>query len=180
MQSADQSGCRTVRLLGGPERSLSRVGEKRGEGGRERERERERRTDYFLSSCSLFFSTAEVSQELGDTKGAIENYGYALKKKRSFVAARIALAKLYLQEGNLSACDQECVSLLSVDQDNEEATLVSLSLSLSLSSLSISFITFFMQMRADLLFHRGYEFFQEAIHHLQELLMRKPGQKTIP
>ena len=32
-----------------------------------------------------------------------------------------------------------------------------------------------LKMRADLLFHRGFDSYHEAIHHLQELLSRKPG-----
>ena len=34
-------------------------------------------------------------------------------------------------------------------------------------------------MRADLLFHKGEEGYQEAMHHLQELLCRKPGEQAI-
>ena len=72
----------------------------------------------------IYFDMAEVSNQLGDIKKAVDSYAEALKKKHSFLEARLALAKLYLQQGDLSSCDQECVVLLSVDQDNDEASLV--------------------------------------------------------
>ena len=34
-------------------------------------------------------------------------------------------------------------------------------------------------MRTDLLFHKGSDAYQEAIHHLQELLAKKPGNEEV-
>ena len=67
---------------------------------------------------------AELNEETSNTENAIVLFQEALKRKPNFIETRLALAKLYLRHGNLDACDQECISLLAMDHDNEEATLV--------------------------------------------------------
>ena len=67
---------------------------------------------------------AEISNQISDFKVAVEFYCEALKKRHDFLEARLALAKLHLLQGDLMACDQECIIMLRVDQDNEQATLV--------------------------------------------------------
>ena len=76
--------------------------------------------------CSIYFDMAEINMQVSEKyiQIAIELYCEALKKQHDFVEARLALAKLHLRKGDTTACDQECVILLRVDQDNEQATLV--------------------------------------------------------
>ena len=67
---------------------------------------------------------AELSHLIMDDKNAIRFYSEALRKKPDYTKARLALARLFLDVGEIEACDQECVTLIQMDQDNEEATLV--------------------------------------------------------
>ena len=79
---------------------------------------------YIHLHSSIFYDLAELSVQRADSSTAIEYYCEALKKKHDFTEARLALAKLHLQLGDLASCDQECVILLRMDQDNEQASLV--------------------------------------------------------
>lgn len=74
---------------------------------------------------SIFFEMAKASQQLEDSSRATTYYCEALKKKHDFLEARLALARLYLAQGDVTSCDQECIILLRIDQDNEQAALVS-------------------------------------------------------
>ena len=67
---------------------------------------------------------------LGDKKFADAQrlYRDALSFDESYSEARIALAHLHLQKGELDACEQECVTLLRTDPDNERASVVRLNL----------------------------------------------------
>ena len=51
-------------------------------------------------------------------------YREALTQDETYSEARLALANLFLLKGELELCEQECVSLLRTDPDNESATLV--------------------------------------------------------
>ena len=51
-------------------------------------------------------------------------YREALTQDETYSEARLALANLFLLKGELELCEQECVSLLRIDPDNESATLV--------------------------------------------------------
>jgi len=53
-------------------------------------------------------------------------YKDALFHCETYSEARIALADLHLQRAELDACEQECVTLLRTDPDNERASLVSM------------------------------------------------------
>lgn len=77
-----------------------------------------------VTLISIYFEMAEISNQISDVNCAIEFYCEALKMKHDFLEARLALTKLHLQQGDLTACDQECVILLRIDQDNEQAVLV--------------------------------------------------------
>ncbi len=65
---------------------------------------------------------------VGDRKFADAQrlYRDALSFDESYSEARIALAHLHLQKGELDACEQECVTLLRTDPDNERASVVRL------------------------------------------------------
>ena len=63
----------------------------------------------------------------------------------------LALAKLYLQKGELEGCEHQCNALLRVDPTNEEATM----------------------MLADIMFRKNK--YEDAIYHFQQLLEKKPN-----
>lgn len=55
---------------------------------------------------------------------AMRLYKEALHHDESHSEARLSLADLHLQKGELEACDHECITLLRTDPDNEHATVV--------------------------------------------------------
>ena len=67
---------------------------------------------------------AEHNSETKDFDNAVRFYREALLHNESHSIARLALAQLHLQRGELEACDHECVTLLRTDPDNEQATVV--------------------------------------------------------
>lgn len=104
-------------------------------------------------------SLAKICSKLAECNMVIRIHNYpeaqrlyreALTYDDNFTEARLALASLFLLKGELDLCEQECVSLLRVDPDNEKATL----------------------LRADLLFHLGDH--SKAAGHFQDLLRKKP------
>ena len=55
---------------------------------------------------------------------ASELYTEALKHRDGLPRALLALAQLHLASGELASCQQQCVALLRVDPDNQNAAIM--------------------------------------------------------
>ena len=71
-------------------------------------------------SCEM----AEHYTQLRNHDNAVRFYREALLHHEGHSPARLALAQLHLNKGELEACDHECVTLLRTDPDNEQAAVV--------------------------------------------------------
>ena len=81
---------------------------------------------------------------------AIAMYKEALKNDEGNVASMLALARFHLRRGELEKCQHQCMTLMRVDESNEEATM----------------------MLADLMFHKNE--YDRATLHYRQLLEKKP------
>ena len=59
-----------------------------------------------------------------DWEKAMEFYNEALKSYESHAKAMLALAKIYMANGDTDACQEQCVTLLREYPDNEEASIM--------------------------------------------------------
>jgi len=105
-----------------------------------------------LAAAELCFEVAEDLVKTRSYDQAAANYQEALKYDEHHIKSMTALARLMLLRGDADACQNNCVALLRVDPENEEATL----------------------MLAEIMFHK--EHYETAIYHFQQLLERRPGQ----
>ncbi|KAJ8385445.1 hypothetical protein AAFF_G00188970 [Aldrovandia affinis] len=87
---------------------------------------------------------------LRDYERAIKFYKEALVYCESDSKVMLELARLYLTQDDIEACQQQCSTLLKSDQVNEAATV----------------------MMADLMFRK--QDYEQAVFHFQQLLERKP------
>ncbi|XP_066543938.1 tetratricopeptide repeat protein 21B isoform X2 [Amia ocellicauda] len=85
-----------------------------------------------------------------DYEKAIKFYKEALVYCESDNKVMLELARLYLSQDDVEACQHQCAVLLKTDQDNEAATM----------------------MMADLMFRK--QDYEQAVFHFQQLLERKP------
>ncbi len=67
---------------------------------------------------------ADHNVDVGNHLEAQRLYRQGLSYDEHYSEARLALAQQHLQRGELEACEQECVTLLRTDPDNETATMV--------------------------------------------------------
>jgi len=88
---------------------------------------------------------------LNDIEEAVSLYNEALRYDGANVQSMLALAKLHLQAGDLERCHTQCVTIMRVDEQNEQAAM----------------------MLADLMFQRNE--FKVSIYHYKQLLERSPG-----
>lgn len=109
-----------------------------------------RRAKNELASITLLLAQ-HFERVQKDEDQAIALYNEALRHDNSNVSAMLALAKLHLRSGDLERCNSQCVTILRVDEQNEEASM----------------------MLADLMFQRNE--FKVAIYHYQQLLERNPA-----
>uniref|UniRef100_A0A8C9WIP1 Tetratricopeptide repeat domain 21B n=1 Tax=Scleropages formosus TaxID=113540 RepID=A0A8C9WIP1_SCLFO len=100
---------------------------------------------------------AEICSEIAkhytcqrDYEKAIKFYKEALVYCESDSKLMLELARLYLKQDDVDACQQQCSALLKSDQVNEAATV----------------------MMADLMFRK--QDYEQAVFHFQQLLERKP------
>ncbi|KAL4636202.1 tetratricopeptide repeat protein 21B [Arapaima gigas] len=100
---------------------------------------------------------AEICSEIAkhytcqrDYEKAIKFYKEALVYCESDSKLMLELARLYLKQDDIDACQQQCSALLKSDQVNEAATM----------------------MMADLMFRK--QDYEQAVFHFQQLLERKP------
>lgn len=103
-----------------------------------------------MATADLCFQIAEDHMTARRLDEAMGFYNEALKHDEANKKSIFALARLHLMRGETDACQQQCVTLLRIDPDNEEATM----------------------MLAELMFHK--EHYETAIYHFQQLLERKP------
>jgi len=101
-------------------------------------------------AAGICFDLAEHYQKGRKFEKAIELYNEALKNSDTHSKSMLALAKMHLADGNLDACQQQCVLLLKHNPDDEEASI----------------------MLAELMFHK--ENYDNSIYHFQQLLDRNP------
>ena len=120
-----------------------------------------------------------------------------------FFQAMLKLARMYLTVDDLDACQQQCVQLLKMDAENDDATVVSASRFLQLTSFvcyvlhvecsrnclkaTLKYLGFcfcfcnksyfVFQMMADLMFRKNE--YDSATFHFQQLLERKPGEHLL-
>lgn len=59
-----------------------------------------------------------------DIDKAIRFYRDALKHWPEYSEARTALANLFLEQGKLDDCDQECIAMIRLNEDDDQASLV--------------------------------------------------------
>ncbi|MEW5298948.1 MAG: hypothetical protein WDW36_002017 [Sanguina aurantia] len=102
-------------------------------------------------AADICFDLAEHHQKTRRFDKAIELYNEALGHYEHHSRSSLALAKLQLAEGDSEGCQAQCVSLLKLDPDNEEASI----------------------MLAELMFHK--EHYDTAIYHFHQLLERSPN-----
>jgi len=55
---------------------------------------------------------------------AVKFHEEALKSIPKYVDSHLELASIYLSTGQTDECNQHCITLLSIDHENEEAALV--------------------------------------------------------
>ena len=82
---------------------------------------------------------------------ALELYNDALRLCDTHAGSLLALAQLHLSNGNLDLCQQQCMSLLKSEPDNEEGSV----------------------MLAEIMFHK--ENYESAIFHFQQLMEKTPN-----
>ncbi|KAF0296468.1 Tetratricopeptide repeat protein 21B [Amphibalanus amphitrite] len=93
---------------------------------------------------------SERYQSQRNYEQAIKYYQEALQHQPDDANALLALARLYMQTGDLDQCQYTCMTLLRLDKENDLATV----------------------MMADLSFRRND--YETAMFHFQELLTRRP------
>ncbi|XP_061199524.1 tetratricopeptide repeat protein 21B isoform X2 [Neopsephotus bourkii] len=100
---------------------------------------------------------AEICAEIAKHSTAQRNYEKAIKFYKEALVhcetdnkAMLELARLYLAQDDIDACQHQCSLLLRNDQDNEAAAM----------------------MMADLMFRK--QDYEQAVFHFQQLLERKP------
>ena len=98
----------------------------------------------------LCYRLAEFYKSINDSDKSLLYYNESLKHNEGHEKARLALAKLHLQNGDLDACQSQCVTLMRMDQNNKEASL----------------------MLADLMFRKNEH--EAATYHFQQLLEKNP------
>ena len=99
-------------------------------------------------TCCLLAKHYE-NEEKNDEK-AISAYKEAQKHDEGNIASMLALAKFHLRRGELEKCQHQCMTLMRVDESNEEATM----------------------MLADLMFQKND--YRRATLHYRQLLEKKP------
>ncbi|PAV84205.1 hypothetical protein WR25_06129 isoform F [Diploscapter pachys] len=97
--------------------------------------------------CSL----AELYSSKRDSGKAVELYKEALTYSETDIKIHLALANIYLATNKLQLCNQQCQVVLSIERDNDEATL----------------------MMADLLYLKNEG--EQAMVHFSQLLNRFPN-----
>lgn len=106
-------------------------------------------------AASLAIKAAELTGSLRGKDGAQEDatrsYNEALRFTDNNIEALRALARLTLNQGNLDACQEHCLTILRTDQGDEEATI----------------------MLADVMFRRSEV--TTALYHFEQLLEKKPA-----
>ncbi|MEW5313286.1 MAG: hypothetical protein WDW38_004868 [Sanguina aurantia] len=75
-------------------------------------------------AADICFDLAEHHQKTRRFDKAIELYNEALGHYEHHSRSSLALAKLQLAEGDSEGCQAQCVSLLKLDPDNEEASIM--------------------------------------------------------
>eukprot|EP00736_Rhodelphis_marinus_P011266 Rmarinus@m.19544 len=106
---------------------------------------RERQT-----AAKICFTLAQYHREQHETDKAINMYNEALKHDEQHEESILALARLHLERNELELCQQQCLTLMNIDPNNEDASI----------------------MLSDIMF-RKHEF-DSAIYHYRQLLQRKP------
>jgi tetratricopeptide repeat protein 21B len=101
-------------------------------------------------AAAICCSLAEAFQESKAGDKAMQYYHEALKHNEMHEKARLALAKMFLLNGDLENCQHHCVSLLRIDPGNREASM----------------------MLADLMFRKNEH--DAATYHFQQLLEKNP------
>eukprot|EP01137_Pigoraptor_chileana_P035464 Opistho-2@29514 len=104
-----------------------------------------------LQTSTICFQLADHFMSQREYEKASGFYKEALTYDETSEKAMLALAKLYLSQGELDLCQQQCVSLLRMNHSNDAATI----------------------MMADLMFRKGE--YESATFHFQQLLERKPN-----
>ncbi|CAH3021819.1 unnamed protein product [Porites evermanni] len=104
-----------------------------------------------LQSAKICAEMAELSITARDYAKAINFYKEGLTYDETYLPAMLQLARMYLTVDDLDACQQQCVQLLKMDSENDDATV----------------------MMADLMFRKNE--YDSATFHFQQLLERKPG-----
>jgi len=101
-------------------------------------------------TATLCFRLAEYYRSIHQLDKALQFYNEALKYNEAHEKSRLALARLHLINSDLDACQAQCVTLMRLDPNNKEASL----------------------MLADLMFRKNEH--EAATFHFQSLLEKNP------
>ncbi|XP_032880066.1 tetratricopeptide repeat protein 21B isoform X1 [Amblyraja radiata] len=101
-------------------------------------------------AAEICAEVAKLATEQREYEKAIKFYKEALVYNENDHKVMLELARLYLAQDDIDACQHQCAILLKSDQDNDAATM----------------------MMADLMFRK--QDFDQAVFHFQQLLERKP------
>lgn len=104
-----------------------------------------------LQAAKICAEMAELASNAREYDKAINFYKEGLAYDETYLPAMLELARLYLTVDDLDSCQQQCVQLLKMDAENDDATV----------------------MMADLMFRKNE--YDSATFHFQQLLERKPG-----
>lgn len=98
----------------------------------------------------LCYRLAEYYRSIHQLDKSMQFYNESLKYNESHEKSRLALAKIHLINNDLEGCQQQCVTLMRLDPNNQEASL----------------------MLADLMFRKNEH--EAATYHHQQLLEKNP------
>jgi len=104
-----------------------------------------------IKAAEICYELAEHHKKNRKFDLSMECYEESLRHWDQHAPSMLALARLQLANGDVDACQLQCVQLLKADPDNEAASV----------------------MLAELMFHK--ENYDTAIYHFQQLLERKPS-----
>ncbi|KAJ3102995.1 Tetratricopeptide repeat protein 21B [Phlyctochytrium planicorne] len=104
-----------------------------------------------MKSADICFQIAEIyAKNMKEMQLAIEYYNEAVQFNSIHTKSMLALAKIYLHQGDLNAAQNQCAALLRLDPNSEDATL----------------------MIADIMFRKNS--LSSAVFHFRQLIEKNP------
>ncbi|KAJ3117392.1 Tetratricopeptide repeat protein 21B [Phlyctochytrium bullatum] len=108
-------------------------------------------TNQKIMASDICYDIAELYiKHLKDFGKAVEYYNEAIQNYSMHSKSLLALAKIYIQQGDINAAQNQCTALLRLDPSNEDATI----------------------MIADIMFRKNS--FSSALFHFRQLLDKNP------